>query len=175
MEKDIATGNEHWTVMQRIAFRFFAMFFALYVFFNPNGLIPFTYGLFNLYLKPFRRLVLWLGNHLLHPANPFTTYTGGSGDTTYDYLALAFIVIVSIVTAIVWSVTGKGTRNYNKLFYWLLVIIRYYVAFAMIRYGIMKVVKIQFPYPSIGRLMEPVGNMSPMSLAWMYMGYSKAF
>ncbi|TWJ00782.1 hypothetical protein JN11_02041 [Mucilaginibacter frigoritolerans] len=45
----------------------------------------------------------------------------------------------------------------------------------MICYGLYKVIKLQFPAPSFSRLLEPVGKLSPMGLAWTYMGYSRGF
>ena len=85
------------------------------------------------------------------------------------------ITILSAAGTLVWSVIDRQTRNYNKLFYWLTAIVRYYVALTMVSYGMAKVIKLQFPAPSLGRLMEPFGNASPMGLAWTYMGYSTGF
>jgi len=166
---------QNWTTAQKIAFRFFFVFFILYVFFEPNGVLPFSDKLSAIYLKPFFQLIPWLGAHVLHLTKPVIVMQTGSGDTTYDYLILLFITVVAAVAAAMWSITGRNTKHYNKLFYWLCVIVRYYVAITMVVYGSVKVVKLQFPAPSLGRLLEPVGNMSPMALAWTYMGHSVAF
>jgi hypothetical protein len=45
----------------------------------------------------------------------------------------------------------------------------------MVTYGSIKIIKLQFPSPSLGRLLQPLGTMSPMGLAWTYMGYSTGF
>jgi hypothetical protein len=45
----------------------------------------------------------------------------------------------------------------------------------MLSYGFYKVIKLQFPFPSLGVLMEPYGNSSPMGLAWNFMGYSTGY
>jgi len=42
-------------------------------------------------------------------------------------------------------------------------------------YGFAKVIKTQFPAPSVMRLTQPYGESSPMGLAWTFMGYSKAY
>lgn len=165
----------YWSTAQKIAFRFFMIFFILYIFFNPNALESYTLGLFDVYIQPFHSLIPWLGKHLLHLTKPITAFTGGSGDTTYDYVILLFLTTLSAIGAIIWSITDRKTRNYNKLLYWLTVIVRYYVAITMVSYGSAKIIKLQFPSPSLGRLTEPVGNMSPMGLAWTYMGYSVGF
>jgi len=165
----------NWNLAQKMTFRFFMIFFILYIFFEPNGVLPFSDTLAAIYLKPFFKLIPWLGAHVLHLAKPITIFTNGSGDTTYDYLIILFITVIALTGMAIWSVTGRNTKNYNKLFYWLCVIVRFYVAITMVVYGSVKIVKLQFPSPSPGRLLEPVGNMSPMGLAWTYMGYSTAF
>jgi hypothetical protein len=45
----------------------------------------------------------------------------------------------------------------------------------MISYGLFKVIKLQFPFPFLSRLVQPYGESSPMGLAWTYMGYSDTY
>jgi len=165
----------NWSISQKVAFRFFLLFFVLYMFFNPNGVLPFSDTLANIYIQPFHTLIPWVAKHILHLPKPITIFTNGSGDTTYDYVIILFMAFVSAVGTVVWSITGRNTKNYNKLLYWLTVIVRYYVAITMVAYGSFKVIKLQFPSPSPGKLIEPLGNMSPMGLAWTYLGYSVGF
>ncbi|ASU33184.1 hypothetical protein [Mucilaginibacter xinganensis] len=171
----LTAESPYWSALQKIAFRFFFLFFILFIFFNPNGVIPFYDGIYNLYIEPFHKLIPWLGAHVLHLAKPITEFTGGSGDTTYDYVIILFMTVISVVVTVIWSITGRNTRNYNKLLYWLTVVIRYYVAITMVLYGSIKIIKLQFPAPGPGRLIQPLGTMSPMGLAWTYMGYSTGF
>src|ERR1700761_9481281 len=166
----LTTEAPIWTPLQKIAFRFFALFFILYIFFNPNGVLPFSDNIFGYYIIPFHSFIPWIGKHMLHLAKPITVFTNGSGDTTYDYVTLLFLTFAAFVGTVIWSVTGSNTKNYNKLFYWLTVILRYYAGITMLAYGSFKVIKLQFPYPTLGRLQEPLGNMSPMGLAWTYLG-----
>jgi hypothetical protein len=165
----------YWSTAQKVAFRFFMLFFILYIFFNPNGVLPYSDNLQAIYIQPFYKLVPWIGAHILHLDKPIIIAITGSGDTVCDYIILLFIFVTSIVGTAVWSITGRNTSNYNKLLYWLIVIIRYYVAITMICYGLYKIIKLQFPAPSFSRLLEPVGKLSPMGLAWTYMGYSRGF
>jgi len=169
------TEPVNWTTLQKVAFRFFTLLFLLYIFFNPNGVLPYTDNLFNYYIQPFHSLIPWLAKHVLHMPKPISIFTNGSGDTTYDYLIILFITVLSAIGTLIWSITGRNTKNYNKLFYWLTVVVRYYVAITMVTYGSVKIIKLQFPSPGFSRLVEPLGNMSPMGLAWNYMGYSTGF
>jgi len=88
---------------------------------------------------------------------------------------LLLIAVVAVVASIIWSAVNRKPRSLNRLFYWLCVIIRFYVAATMITYGLVKVIKLQFPFPSLDRLLNTYGNSSPMGLAWTFMGYSKAY
>src|SRR5947199_1204250 len=45
----------------------------------------------------------------------------------------------------------------------------------MLSFGAYKVIKSQFPAPSLDRLLEPYGDSSPMGLLWTFMGASKAY
>ena len=165
----------YWSTTQKIVFRFFMLFFLLYIFFNPNRVLPYPDNLLAIYIKPFHKVVPWIGAHILHLNKPIIIAITGSGDTTYDYIIILLIFSMSIIGTVVWSITGRNTSNYNKLLYWLIVVIRYYVAIIMICYGYYKVIKLQFPAPSFSKLLEPVGKLSPMGLAWTYMGHSRAF
>ncbi|MBS1529169.1 MAG: DoxX family protein, partial [Bacteroidetes bacterium] len=129
----------------------------------------------NWYIEPFHNLVVWIGGHVLHLEKPITVFTNGSGDTTYDNIILLLIALLALIGMIIWSVIDRGRAGYNKLFYWLTVVLRYYVAITMLSYGFYKVIKLQFPFPNFGRLMEPYGNSSPMGLAWTFMGYSTGY
>jgi hypothetical protein len=45
----------------------------------------------------------------------------------------------------------------------------------MFLYGFVKIFKLQFASASLTHLLEPLGDFSPMGLAWTYMGFSKSF
>jgi hypothetical protein len=164
-----------WTPAKKILFRFFFALFLLYIFFNPNGVFPGSDPLFNIYIQPFHRLIPWIGRHILHLAKPITVFTNGSGDTTYDYLILLFLFVLAAFTCLIWSLLDRKRSAYNTLFYYLTTIVRYYLAFTMLDYGFVKVFKLQFPYPAPYRMLDPVGDLTPMGLAWTFMGFSKGY
>ena len=164
-----------WPLLKKVLFRFFFIYFLLYIFFNPNGVLPYIDDVSGWYLKPFQSFAIWVGNHILHLKNPVTIHPTGSGDTAYDNVIILVTAFFSLIGTAIWSVADRNAKTYDKLFYWLMVIVRYYVAITMLSYGFYKVVKLQFPFPSFGALMEPYGNSSPMGLAWNFMGYSTAY
>jgi hypothetical protein len=170
-----STTATRWTFTQKFVFRFFLILFPLYIFFNPNGVLPFSYFIFSFYIQPFHTLMVWIGKNILHLPDTITVFTNGSGDTTYDYIVIFAITTVSLVVTVFWSILDRRTKSYNKLFYWLCVVVRYYVAITMFTYGFVKIFKLQFPFFSPDRLLEPYGKSSPMGLAWNFLGFSQGY
>ncbi|HEY1872014.1 MAG TPA: hypothetical protein VGG71_13210, partial [Chitinophagaceae bacterium] len=140
------TAATSWSFAQKLLFRFVLILFLLYIFFNPNGVLPYSDYVFNFYIPPFHKLMIRISKNILHLSYAVTVFTNGSGDTTYDYVIIFFITVTSLVAAIIWSIVDRQTKTYNKLYYWLSVIVRYYVAITMFSYGFVKVFKLQFPF-----------------------------
>src|ERR1043165_8199931 len=120
------TSATSWSFTQKILFRFFLVLFLLYIFFNPNGVLPYSDYVFNFYIPPFHKLMVWIAKNILHLPYPITVFTNGSGDTTYDYVVIFFISVVSLAVTVAWSIGDRGTKTDNKLHYSLCVIVRYY-------------------------------------------------
>jgi uncharacterized membrane protein YphA (DoxX/SURF4 family) len=163
------TPRAEWTAAQRVGFRFLFSYLVLYLFANP--MVP---GL-NLLALPFRlvlsRVAPWVGVHLLHLRGPIASAPTGSGDTTYDWLVLLCLAVFAVAISVVWSLRARA-REYRRLAAGLRVALRYSLALVMLLYGAGKVIQMQFPPPSLQRLVEPFGSLSPMGLLWSFMGYS---
>lgn len=165
----------HWNTAQKLAFRFFFVYFLLYIFPFPLENLPGSYYLTQFYTDAWNVLVPWVGRTILHLPYEITVFPNGSGDTTFNYVQIFCFVVLAFLALIVWTVLDRKRTNYNTLLYWLVVLLRYYLAFTMFSYGFAKVFKTQFPFPNITRLMQPYGESSPMGLAWTFMGYSTAY
>ncbi len=164
-----------WPFWQKLAFRFFFAYFVLYVFPFPLDVVPGIEPVTKYYPELWHNVVPWVGRHVLGIYSPITTFTNGSGDTTYDYVLLFCVVSLALLACLVWTALDRHRRNYNRLLYVFFVLLRYYLAFTMFSYGFAKVFKTQFPYPSLTRLMQPYGQSSPMGLAWTFLGYSLGY
>jgi hypothetical protein len=175
MQHELQPTPSRWSFGKKLAFLFFLLFFPLYIFFNPNGIVPFSEYVFDYYIEPFHQLIPWIAKHILHLSKDITVFTNGSGDTTYDYVVVLIIFVLSIVGAVIWAVLDRKRDSYNQLYHWLTVVVRYYAAFTMFTYGFVKVFKLQFPAADPWRLLEPYGDSSPMGLAWTFMGYSDIY
>jgi hypothetical protein len=97
----------------------------------------------------------------------------GSGDRAYYYVQTACFLAIAVVVAAAWATLDR--RRHPALARWTRFYIRFALAGAMISYGIVKVIKTQFPDPSPARLVEPLGDFSPMGLLWTFMGFSRGY
>ena len=160
-----ATPSE-WHPATRVAFRFAFCYLGLYsmvVIGNVQGLFP--------YERLWHSIVPWVGQHILHLSQPITYFPSGSGDKTSDWVLLLCHLVISVVATAVWSIFDRR-KEYTRLNEWLRVLLRYSAAWTMVVYGTVKVVKLQFPDPSLARLLEPLKDFSPMGLLWTFMGSS---
>src|SRR3569833_367619 len=124
MEQAIST-TQPWSFMKKLLFRFSFLFFVLYIFLNPNGFFPYVDYAYNLYISPFQKLIPWIGKHILHLSYDITTFTNGSGDTTYDYVILLFLTVMAFIGCIIWTLIDRKRNSYNALYYWLTTQLRY--------------------------------------------------
>ncbi|MFY7671998.1 hypothetical protein ACOSP6_13005 [Tenacibaculum sp. MEBiC06402] len=167
-----------WSNFNKIGLRFSFIYFILYIALNNNGAYPYlTYLTYVLKIQSgiLYNLIPWFGNDLLGVDYTITTGPNGSGDTTYHYLLVLFMFIVSVFGTIVWSLLDRKRKTYSVQYYWLTTAIRYYVGIMLYMYGLIKVIKSQFPEPSFYRLTETYGESSPMGLAWTFLGFSVGY
>ena len=164
-----------WSVYELIGFRFSFVYLILYIIIQNNGAFPFWGYLMQYPTELLHKFIPWVGKNVLNLSYEITTFTNGSGDTTYDYVIVFVIFVLAIFIAAIWSLLDRNRVNYSKWYYWLTVAVRFYLGLMLINYGLVKVIKLQFPEPSFYRLIEPYGDSSPMGLAWTFLGFSKGY
>lgn len=149
-----------WQWWQRYLFRFWSIYFIVYFYSLPT---------LNIVWEP---VVLWFGKTLgfaITDAEP-----NGSGDTLFNYVQVLCVMGISAIVCIAWSLISKR-RQHLVLLSVTLTLVRYALVFYMISYGMAKITLMQFPSPSLIRLLQPYGESSPMGLAWTFIGASPAF
>jgi hypothetical protein len=164
-----------WDLAQRIAFRFAFAYWILYNLPFPMGMVPGTTWIQEKYDRMLQWLIPWFGKNVLHISSNISGAPTGSGDRLYDYVQLLLFIILAITITILWSILDKKRTEYKKLNDWLRVYVRYSLGTIMLGYGSYKVIKLQFPSPSLERLLESYGQSSPMGLLWAFMGYSTSY
>jgi hypothetical protein len=121
-----------------------------------------------------RGLSRWVGLHLFH-TNIIVVPPNGSGDTAYKYIQVFCFAAIAVVVAVLWTLLDRRRPNYVRLYGYLRIYVRFFLAAMMISYGTLKVIPAQFTPPSLERLVEPFGNASPMGLLWTFMGASTSY
>ncbi|HEX6890883.1 MAG TPA: hypothetical protein VF141_09320 [Chryseolinea sp.] len=166
------TQPARWSLPTMISFRFFFVYFVFYIAPFPLYWIPFT----GVIVEPFNRLSFaateLLGKTLFGVAYILPPASTGSGDTMHNYVQLVFVLLVAILGTTIWSVTDTRRNNYERLLFWFMILLRYYLAVVMLSYGFSKIFRIQFPPLTIHHLTKSYGDSSPMNLLWTFMSYS---
>ncbi len=172
--------QSRWSLASRIAFRFACVYFPLYSLYQSIHYFPITPipQLFEKYKLLLRMIVAWVGQHLLHlpPGIPVViSMPNSSTDTTYHYvLVLCYLMFAALVT-VIWSFLDRKRRNYDRLQPWFMLYLRLTLATVLIHYGASKVFGLQFPPPTLARLLQTYGDSSPMGLLWTFMGASRIY
>ena len=84
-------------------------------------------------------------------------------------------LLLSLVITIVWSFTDTERPHYSFLIYWFQFMLRAFIFINMMIYGFVKVAALQFGAPTLIQLITPVGELAPMRLLWIFMGYSTIY
>ena len=168
----VETREEEWSLATRVAFRFCFAFFLLYNLPFPLNVIP-QLNMDALANRAWTSLIAlvaqpWFG---MAADNSFN----GSGDRAWNWIQMFLQVSMAATVTLVWSIADRRARSYPRLHHWLRVYVRFALAVAMMSYGVIKVIPSQFPAPSVDRLVQPLGDGSPMGLLWTFMGASAAY
>ena len=163
-----------WGPVKRFLFRALFVYLLLYAFPFPLNLIP-VYGgiLEEQYSELWHEPVPWVGEQVFGAEVKFRP--GGSGDTTYNYVQLFCFLVLALAAAAVWTILDRKRPSYARLHEWMRVYVRFFLAATMISYGAIKIIPVQMGPPWLGKLIQPIGEGSPMGLAWTFMGASDSY
>ncbi len=170
---------QRWSLAGRVAFRFCFVYFGMFsvatqilgsLFPIPKVDIP---DLSTFW--PMRQITFWTAAHIFHAKLPLVYADSGSGDKTFDWVLMFWLLIVAAVATGIWSVLDRTRENYVTLHKWFRVFIRIALAGQMITYGMDKIIPLQMPYPFLTRLLEPLRDFSPMGVLWSSIGAAPAY
>lgn len=166
------TTKKSWSILEKIGFRFlFSLLFLNIIFSTFIPVIGDLWGDYHYY--PAFIVQNFLLN--LHEEPRWSHALTGSGDSLDDWtLQLAYLGIAFIST-IIWSVIDRKRKSYSFLSFWTKIGVRYYLAYVMFVYGILKIFVLQMSYPALTQLYTPLGDFTPMRFTWMYIGYSAPY
>jgi uncharacterized membrane protein YphA (DoxX/SURF4 family) len=176
-----------WNLAVRIAFRFWMLYLGLYCLSTQiiTSLIRVTpadglgWPVPDLAtLWPIRPVVFWTATHIFHVNAPLSVFFGGNsgtGDGKFGYVTAFCLLMLATAATVVWSLLDRSRENYAELHKWFRLFVRFALAGQLIFYGISKVLPVQMSFPSLARLLQPVGTLSPMGVLWTHMGASPAY
>lgn len=141
---------------------YFSIYFILFIF--PFPLFGFPIIVDNFFI--------WFGQNILG-LDFVKQVSTGSGDTIFDFVKLTFILILATVITIALLFTKPPFRE--KVTSISIIYGRFFLSCMLLSYGFAKFSEGQFGIPSLFRLEQSVGEMSPMGILWTFMGSSPAY
>jgi len=168
---DTESIPKNWSVTQRIAFRFAFCYFSLYNVGTFLDFIPGASFVSDAVLRLWRAVIPWATKNLLSRDLKVL----GSADTAFTLARICFVLTVSAIATLLWTLFDARRKDYRRLHTWLRVFLRYTLAFSLFGYGIAKIVPQQFEFPGLQNMIQPLGVLPPMGLLWTFMGYSRVY
>jgi hypothetical protein len=164
-----------WPLWQKLLFRFFFIYWILYIApWTWVGVIPGVDYVMNFYYEGIDWLVR-VANRLIFHIKDELVPLSGSGDTSFGWAQLCTYLLLAFAGLIVWSFLDRKREAYTQLDYWLCLVVRYNIALTCLSYDFIKIFHLQMPFPSNSQLATPLGDLLPMRLSWMFMGYSDLY
>jgi hypothetical protein len=77
---------------------------------------------------------------------------------------------IALVIGLVWMLLDRKREEYEVLYYWLRVLVRFRTGIGIIGFGFTKLFPTQMPYPSIGLLNSDLGDMTAQKIFWLQIG-----
>jgi len=156
--------NDEWKGYEKLAFRIFAIYFFIQA-------VPLDWKYFrNLFSINWLHLrfsdIFYISRYTpqIFTKDSLTSW----GISTYaDWLV---ILAIAIAGAVIWTYRDKNVKEYDRLYYWIRVIVRYRLAIGIIAYGFIKLFPLQSPYPSISNLNTHYGEFSRWKLFSLSLG-----
>jgi len=164
-----------WPLWQKVLFRFFFIYLLLHVFSRPffDGLPVFKLigdvqdyicfvgvNLFNTYVLHFKDKLMPVER---------------SSDALYNWAQLILFFTLAVAGTIVWSIADRKRKSYYRASYYSMAVLRYFLAYISLMYGIIKMYGLQMPFPTLTNLATPLGDYSPMKFSWLFVGYDTKY
>lgn len=136
-----------WTSGQRLSLKILAVFFILLT-------VPLDWKFYRDIFS-----LDWSGVNFTHIFELSRYFPRIVNET--PHLADIFIVLfISLLIAWIWHRYDKQRVKPEKLYYYLLVLVRYRLSFGLVAYAFLKLFPILAPYPSLTLLNTPYGDLS---------------
>lgn len=119
---------------------------------------------------------VWVARQLFHMTGPMVgAYQGDNGDVGEEFGRLLLAVVIGLVGAVAWTVADRKRPRAPWVGESLRILLRYSIALGLASYAVAKLMPMQFPPLNTVALDQRLGDMSPMSLLWSFMEYSRPY
>lgn len=96
------------------------------------------------------------------------------GSPLNGYATWIITFFAATVVGLIWTGIDRLRKsqpaNYNLLYYWLRVVVRYRAGIGIIGFGFTKLLPTQMPYPSLGLLNTNFGDFTLQKIYWLSVG-----
>lgn len=146
-----------WQGYEKLLFRFFFLYFIL----QAVPLDPQFYkAIFS---------INWADLHYPDIFN-ITRYAPRFYSESDSFANWGVVAIIALIGFVIWTVADRKREEYNLLYYWLRVIVRYRLAIGVIGYGFLKFFPLQAPFPSLSNLNTHYGDFSDWKVFSLSLG-----
>ena len=164
-QNSVRIPEDNWKPWQKLLFRIAFIFFVLMSLpTNPEWYV----NLWN---------IDWTNLHYrdLYDLARFSSGFSFAGNTIFGNTLLGYAnwfitLFVSSIAGLIWTFADKKSSDYNNLYYWLRVIVRYRAGIGIIGFGFTKLLPVQMPYPSEGLLNTDFGDFTAQKIYWLSIG-----
>ncbi|MFI5779929.1 DoxX family protein [Nocardia sp. NPDC051570] len=169
-----------WNPLTRIAFRFCFLYFGLFCLAYPqpvNILLGWALNWLGPHATDWQQYALepvlhWVGQVIF--GADARLHGSESGDQLLSWLLLFCLLMIAGAGTLIWTALSRR-REHRRLAGWFFLFIRLCVAGQMFYYGFAKLIPAQMPMPGLATLLEPYGDLTPMSVLWNQVGGSPAY
>lgn len=179
-DSSLKPAEVRWTPVERYGFRVACSYLLLYALSSGNDnilyLIPKAGAKLASWLSlAWQKPAVWLAQHYFHVSGiGANIHATGSGDTAINWIGIGLLFVYAVIGALLWSLFDRRAE-YRAASQWLRFVLRLTLVIAMTNYGFSKLFPMQMPPPSLAVLNEPVGNLSPMTLLWTFLGVNPGY
>ncbi len=147
--------SSRWSGPEKVLFRLVFIYFFIQV-------VPLDY-------KYYAQVLSWdrLGYREIFYLSRYSPKFLSGADS---FLNWGIVAIIAAIGSVVWTILDKTSGEYNRLYYWLRVLVRYRLAVGILAYGFLKFFPEQSPLPSLSHLNTNYGDFSAWKLFSISLG-----
>jgi len=156
VDRNAGVNAKQWTQTEKTAFRISFLYFFLLAF-------PLDWKYYKTVFS-----INWLDLHY----RDFFNLAHYSPDffAANSFINLIGLLIIALIGGIIWGVLDREKKEYNRLYYWIRVLVRYRLALGLVAYGLIKFFPMQSPLPSISNLNTQYGDFSDWKIFALTLG-----